>query len=58
MKAKFHLALPCKNIEETKIFYRDIIKASLGRNTEKWLDVNLYGHQLTFTQAGDFYFDF
>ena len=58
MNAQFHLALPCKNIEETKVFYRDTIMASLGRNTEKWLDVNLFGNQLTFTQAGDFTFDF
>jgi extradiol dioxygenase family protein len=58
MNAKFHLALPCKEIEETKNFYVDIIGASLGRNTEKWLDVNLFGNQLTFTQAGDFRFDF
>ncbi|WP_136467744.1 VOC family protein [Flagellimonas onchidii] len=58
MNAKFHLALPCKEIEETKSFYVDIIGASLGRNTGKWLDVNLFGNQLTFTQAGDFKFDF
>ncbi|WP_420320770.1 VOC family protein [Flagellimonas sp.] len=58
MNAKFHLALPCKEVEETKNFYVDIIGASLGRNTEKWLDVNLFGNQLTFTQAGDFKFEF
>nr|WP_298923717.1 VOC family protein [uncultured Allomuricauda sp.] len=58
MNAKFHLALPCKEIEETKNFYVDIIGASLGRNTENWLDVNLFGNQLTFTQAGDFNFEF
>lgn len=56
--AQFHLALPCSNIEETREFYVDIIKAKLGRNTEKWLDINLYGNQLTFTQAGHFNFDF
>ncbi|RDY61126.1 VOC family protein [Flagellimonas nanhaiensis] len=58
MNAQFHLALPCKNLEETKVFYRDTIMAGLGRNTEKWLDVDLFGNQLTFTQAGDFTFDF
>nr|WP_299071871.1 VOC family protein [uncultured Allomuricauda sp.] len=58
MNAKFHLALPCKEIEETRNFYVDIIGASIGRNTEKWLDVNLFGNQLTFTQAGEFTFDF
>ena len=58
INAKFHLALPCSNIEETREFYIDIVKAKLGRNTEKWLDINLYGNQLTFTQAGQFKFDF
>ena len=58
MDTKFHLALPCKNIEETKTFYVDIIGAEIGRSTENWLDINLFGNQLTFTQTGDFSFDF
>ena len=58
MNAKFHLALPCKEITETSNFYVNIIGASLGRSTENWLDINLYGNQLTFTQAGEFTFDF
>ncbi|MBT8307726.1 MAG: bleomycin resistance protein [Maribacter sp.] len=58
MKAQFHLALPCKNIEETREFYEDIIKVKLGRSTENWLDVDLYGNQLTFTRAGHFNFEF
>lgn len=58
MNAKFHLALPCKDITETRQFYLEIIKASLGRSTEKWLDVNLYGNQITFTKSGHFDFHF
>lgn len=58
MTARFHLALPCREIEETKNFYVDIIGAGVGRHTEKWLDVNLFGNQLTFTESGDFRFDF
>ena len=58
MEARFHLALPCKDIEETRIFYQDVIKASLGRQTEKWLDIDIFGNQLTFTQSGSFNFDF
>lgn len=30
----------------------------LGRHTETWLDVNLYGNQITFTKSGDFNFNF
>ncbi len=58
MKAQFHLALPCENIETTRNFYVDILGASKGRQADKWSDINLYNHQLTFTEAGDFNFDF
>ncbi|MEZ4808963.1 MAG: bleomycin resistance protein [Allomuricauda sp.] len=58
MEARFHLALPCKSIEETRIFYQDVIKAGVGRQTEKWLDIDIFGNQLTFTQSGSFNFDF
>ena len=58
MKLAFHLALPCKNIEETRDFYKEILGAAVGRQTEKWVDINLYSNQLTFTQSGDFNFSF
>ena len=58
MKAQFHLSLPCKSIEITKNFYTSILGASLGRYADKWADINLYDNQLTFTQAGDFSFNF
>lgn len=58
MKAAFHLALPCDNIEKTKDFYVFTLGAKQGRSTDTWLDINLYGNQLTFTEAGSFNFDF
>ncbi|NAS30353.1 bleomycin resistance protein [Flavobacteriaceae bacterium R38] len=58
METPFHLSLPCKNIEKTKAFYQDILGAKSGRVTDNWLDINLFGHQLTFTEAGDFDFNF
>ncbi len=58
MDTKFHLALPCNDIEETRAFYQDVVKANLGRHAEKWLDVDLFGNQLTFTQSGNFNFDY
>lgn len=56
MKNLFHLSLPCKNLVDTKMFYVDTIGATLGRYANNWLDVDLFGHQLTFTQAGKFDF--
>ena len=58
MKAAFHLALPCDDIQKTKGFYVDILGASQGRGNDTWIDINLYGNQLTFTKAGSFNFDF
>jgi hypothetical protein len=56
--ASFHLALPCLNVNDTKSFYTNTLGAVLGRNTEKWVDVNLFGNQITFTQSGDFSFSY
>jgi extradiol dioxygenase family protein len=58
MKAQFHLALPCNNIEITKNFYTSILGATQGRCAEKWVDINLYNNQLTFTESGIFNFNF
>ena len=56
MENLFHLSLPCKNLVETKMFYLDTIGASLGRFENNWFDINLFGHQVTFTKAGNFDF--
>ena len=58
MKAQFHLALPCENIGATKEFYTNILGATQGREADKWVDINLYDNQLTFTETGNFSFDF
>ena len=57
-KYAFHLALPCEDIEKTRTFYIDILGAQLGRNTDNWVDINLYENQITFTKSGNFKFDF
>ena len=58
IKTPFHLSLPCADIKKTKDFYVFTLGAKQGRNADKWLDINLYGHQLTFTETGDFNFNF
>lgn len=32
--------------------------ASLGRNTTQWVDIDLFGNQITFTKAGSFEFQY
>ena len=58
MNTPFHLALPCKSISNTRKFYIETLGAEEGRNSDKWLDINLFGHQLTFTKAGNYDFNF
>lgn len=57
MENLFHLSLPCTDVEDTKKFYIEIVGAILGRHSNNWVDVNLFGHQITFTQAGKFNFN-
>jgi extradiol dioxygenase family protein len=44
----FHLSLPVKNFEETRLFYCDLLNGTLEKTTPEWFNVNLEGHQLTF----------
>jgi extradiol dioxygenase family protein len=57
MRTSFHVSLPCKSIKSTKSFYSDNIGATLGRNTQGWADINLFGNQLTFIKAKKFNFN-
>jgi len=43
----FHLAFPIRDIEETRSFYQDLLGCEIGRSTEKWIDFNFFGHQLS-----------
>lgn len=56
--APFHLSLPCLSISKTEDFYVDVIGARLGRHSSRWLDIDLFGNQITFTKAGNFNFSF
>ena len=43
---RFHIAFPVDNLKNTKDFYTKILGCSLGRESDKWIDFNLYGHQV------------
>lgn len=57
MVTKFHLALPCRSIQKTQSFYKDVLGATIGRSAVKWADINLFDNQITFTESGPFNFD-
>lgn len=44
----FHLAFPVTDLEQTRTFYRDVMGCDIGREDPgKWIDFDLYGHQLS-----------
>lgn len=43
----FHLAFPIRDITETRKFYGDLLGCEIGRSTDKWIDFNFFGHQLS-----------
>jgi len=43
----FHLAFPVLNIEDTRKFYADLLGCVVGREAEKWIDFNFFGHQIS-----------
>ena len=45
--AIFHLSLPVDSLETAQAFYCGLLGAPLGRQTPEWIDVLLFGHQLT-----------
>ncbi len=42
----FHLAFPVTDLEEARKWYTDILGCSLGRESDKWIDFNMFGHQV------------
>lgn len=47
-RAIFHLSLPVHDLESTRAFYCSVLGAAPGRTTAGWIDLILFGHQLTF----------
>lgn len=42
----FHLAIPVHNLDECRVFYRDVLNCEEGRSSDHWVDFNFFGHQL------------
>ena len=43
----FHLAIPVKDLETTRAFYVDVLGCKVGRRAADWLDLDVFGHQVT-----------
>ncbi|MBD3881433.1 VOC family protein [Phormidium tenue FACHB-886] len=44
---RFHLAFPVTNLEETRSFYCNQLGCTVGRTSDRWIDFDFYGHQIT-----------
>ena len=49
----FHLSIPVVDLEAAKSFYVDVLEATTGRENEEWMDVLLWGHQITLQRRPD-----
>lgn len=50
----FHLAIPVKQLEPCRTFYRETLGCTEGRSSEHWVDFNFFGHQLVIHQKEEF----
>lgn len=42
----FHLAVPVGDLDAARAFYGGVLGLAEGRSADRWIDWNLYGHQL------------
>ena len=49
----FHLAFPVSDLEATKDFFIDVLGCSTGRQSERWIDFDFFGHQVVAHLADD-----
>ena len=49
----FHLAFPVSNLEDTRDFFIGVLGCSTGRQSERWIDFDFFGHQVVAHLAED-----
>ena len=45
-RPRFHLAIPVADLDQARSFYGGVLGCPQGRDSDVWVDWNLYGHQL------------
>jgi len=46
MNNLFHLAFPVTDLDAARDFYGGVLGCEEGRSSDRWIDFNLYGHQI------------
>lgn len=49
----FHLAIPVYDLENCRKFYGEVLGCPEGRSSDRWVDFDLYGHQLVIHQTDE-----
>lgn len=44
---QFHLAFPVVELSATREFYVDLLGCRVGRESDRWIDFDFFGHQIT-----------
>ena len=52
--SRFHLAFPVIDLEQARDFYSRILGCATGRESDRWIDFDFFGHQLVIHQKEDF----
>jgi len=42
----FHLAFPVDDLDKIREFYTNILGCNEGRSSDRWIDFDMYGHQV------------
>ena len=43
----FHLAFPVTDLAATRFFFTDVLGCQVGREDDRWIDFDFFGHQIT-----------
>ncbi|MGE0352504.1 MAG: VOC family protein [Gemmatimonadales bacterium] len=43
----FHLAFPVRDLEATRQFFVELFGCRIGRESDRWIDFDFFGHQVT-----------
>ena len=46
MTQPFHLAIPVRDLDQTRDFYIQVLGCGTGRSSDHWQDLDMFGHQL------------
>lgn len=48
---RFHLALPVTDLAAARRFYVEVLGCAIGRASDRWVDLDFFGHQLVLHQV-------